>query len=235
MRILISCICIIFYTNCFSQKNNSSRDLQKSKTEINYDSIVYANARVHSDYTVMMTTIYYMMAKDPQQVIAYKDSLTVIYYFLQAYSKCVRAGNEVLTAQPDNFRIMELVAISERILGNIKTSLGMYEKLYGKTASLIHAYYIAEMQFNMQRYGECMMTLEKIIASENSKREKIELIVNDNSKQIVSLAAAAFNIKGMTYNALGKKEEAKEAFQSAISIEKDFTLPKINLDKADKR
>jgi tetratricopeptide (TPR) repeat protein len=235
MRIFISCFFIIMYTNCFSQNSNSSRGVQKLKNEINYDSLVYVNARAHSDYTVMMTSIYYMMAKNPQKVIAYKDSLTVIYYFLQAYSKCVRTGNEVLAAQPDNFRIMELVAISERILGNTKTSLTMYEKLYGRTASLIHAYYIAEMQFYMQRYGECMSTLEKIITAENSKKEKIELIVKDNSKQIVSIAAAALNIKGMTYNELGKKEEAKEAFQSALSIEKDFILPKINLDKTDKK
>jgi tetratricopeptide (TPR) repeat protein len=192
------------------------------------------NARAHSDYAVMLTTVYYMMAKSPEKVIAYKDSLAVIYYFLQAYSKCVSAGNEVLAAQPDNFRIMELVAISERILGNTKKSLDMYEKLYSKTASLIHAYYIAEMQFYIRRYGECMSTLEKITASENSKKEKIELIVNDNSKQIVSIAAAAFNIKGMTYRELGKNVEAKEAFRNALLIEKDFTLAKTNLEKADK-
>lgn len=234
MRIIICCISIFFFTNCFSQKGNVSRDVRKLKNELNVDSVVYANARNNGDYQVMMTTIYYMMAKNPQNVIAYKDSLTRIYYLTGTYRKCISTGYEVLSHQPNNYAIMELVAISERILSNIRASLELYEKLYTQTSSLIHAYYIAEMQFYLQRYGECIVTLEKIIASENSKKEKMELIVSDSSKQVVCLTAAAFNIKGMTYNALGKKEEAKEAFKSALLIEKDFILPKNNLDKIEK-
>lgn len=235
MRILIICCSIFFFTNCFSQKSNTSRDIQKLKTGPNMDSVVYANARANTDYQVMLTTLYYMMAKNPQNAIAYKDSLTRIYYLLRAYPKCISTGNEVLSLQPDNYIIMELIAISERMLGNTKTSLDLYEKLYNKTSSLIHAYYIAEMQFYLQRYGECMATLEKIISSENSKKEKIELAVDDNSRQIISLFAAALNIKGMTYSELGKKKEAKDAFISALSVEKDFILPKTNLNKLDKQ
>ncbi|HSH64574.1 MAG TPA: hypothetical protein VLB84_01960 [Bacteroidia bacterium] len=219
--------------NCFSQKRNAFKAIN-FKPESTVDSIVYANARANSDYQVMMTSIYYMMAKNPQKVIAYKDSLATIYFLIHEYSKCVNAGNEVLSHEPNNYRVMELIAISERIRGNIRSSLELYEKLYDKTASLIHAYYIAEMQFYLQRYGECMVTLEKIISSENSKKEKIELIVTDTTKQVVLLIAAALNIKGMTYNELGKKEDAKEAFKNALLREKDFILPKTNLDKLNK-
>lgn len=231
MRTIIIYSSIFFFTNCFSQKSDKYDNMQKLQPGSNIDSIVYANARANSDYHVMMTAIYYMIAKNPQNIIAYKDSLSRVYFSTQAYSKCIRTGNEVLFHEPDNYRVMELVAISERIQGNIKTSLELYEKLYNKTASLVHAYYIAEIQFYLQRYGECMITLEKIISSENSKKEKIELIVANNSKQIVLLIAAAFNIKGMVYTELGKKEDAKDAFKNALLMEKDFILPKSNLDK----
>lgn len=233
MRIITTFIFLFLFLfiNCFAQKNNSAKDIQKIKSELYVDSVVYENARKNADYQVMMISLYYLMAKNPSNVIHYKDSLTRLYYLTGAYGKCINMGNEVLSHQPDNYEIIEVVAISERILGNIKNALTRYEKLYSKTASLIHAYYIAEMQFYMQRYGECMTTLNKIIASENSKKEKIELIVTDSTKQVVSLTAAAFNIKGMTYNALGKYEEAKEAFENALLIDKDFVLPKANLDK----
>ncbi|HRG38134.1 MAG TPA: hypothetical protein PK289_06350 [Bacteroidia bacterium] len=230
MRIITTGIFIFLFVNCFSQQS-STKDIHKIKNEVDMDSVVYATARANADYQVMMTSLYYLMAKNPKRIIAYKDSLTRIYYLTGAYGKCIKTGNEVLSQQQENYEIIELVAISERILGNIKNALTLYEKLYHQTSSLIHAYYIAEMQFYMQRYGECMTTLDKIIASENSKKEKMELIVTDSTKQIVSLTAAAFNIKGMTYNALGKYEEAKEAFKNALLIDKDFILPKANLDK----
>jgi len=235
MRILIILGCFFFFTNLFSQNGNRTTDMQKSGGPVNVDSIVYWNARIHGDYGVAVNALYYMMAKNPQRSVAYKDSLATIYYLAASYQKCAAAGTEVLSLQPDNFRIMEIVAISQRILGNTRTSLELYEILYSKTASLTYAYFIAEMQFNLQRYGECMTTLEKLISSENSKKEKIELIVTSDTKQTVALLAAALNIKGMTYGQLGKKEAAREAFKSALSVEKDFALPKINLEKIDKK
>jgi tetratricopeptide (TPR) repeat protein len=222
----------LLFTYSFSQNNNVIGVVDNN---FSYDSIVYVKARANADYSTAINALYYMMAKKPYRSIAYKDSLTCIYYLTQAYQKCILIGNEVLSHQPDNLHIMERVAISERLVGNIKSSLEMYEKLYLKTTSLVHAYYIAEMQFYLQRYGECMTTLEKIISSENSKNEKIELTVNSKSKQMVSLAAAALNIKGMAYNELGKKDAAKEAFKSALLLEKDFILPKSNLEQLGKK
>lgn len=235
MRALICFILFLIITNCFSQKGNANKGLSKHATELNTDSVVYANARANSDYSVMMVALYYMMVKNPQKSLSYKDSLTTIYYLIQAYPNCIRLGNEVLSLQPDNFRIRELVAISHRIMGNTKTALEMYEKLYSETNSPIHAYYIAEMQFNIQRYGECLATLENILSAENSKKERIELIINENSKQKVLLTAAALNIKGMMFAETGKNKEAKDAFISALSIEKDFILPKTNLERINQK
>ena len=222
---------ILFITDLFSQNDNERLIMQKTSDVINYDSIVYSNALRNSDYAVATSALYYLMAKNPHKIIAYKDSLTTIYYLSKSYQKCADEGNEVLSSQPENLRIMELVAISEKMLGNVKTSLGLYEKLYNKTGSLVCEYFIAEMQFNLQRYGECLTTTEKLITSENSKKEKIELALSADTKQTVFISAAAWNIKGTTYNELGKHKEAKEAFNNALMIDKDFTLPKTNLDK----
>ncbi|MBA3706156.1 MAG: hypothetical protein H0W84_09730 [Bacteroidetes bacterium] len=227
IRIIIFCLSVSFLS--YAQQDKNTKAIPKSNRVLNYDSIVYANARANGDYVIAINALYYMMAKNPQKSIAYKDSLATIYYLTKLYQKCVVTGSEVLASQPDNLRIMELVAISERIIGQTKNSLNLYENLYSKTASLTHAYYVAEMQFNLQRYGECMNTIEKIIASEKSEKETIQVAITADKLQTVFLKAAALNIKGMVYKQMGKSEEAKEAFQNALLIEKEFALPTANL------
>lgn len=226
MKICILLTCFLLCINSFAQK---------AKDKENYDSLVYVSARANGDYFTAINALYYMMAKNPSKTIAYQDSLTTLYYITKAYQKCIISGSRVLAVQPNNLPVLELVAISKRITGDIKTSLDMYEKLHSKTGSLQHAYYIAEMQFNLQRYGECTVTIEKIISSEKSEKEKIQVVGSADLSQTVMLKAAALNIKGMVLKQLGKSEDAKAAFKNALSLEKDFVLPKTNLEDIEKK
>ncbi len=219
---------IISFTNSFSQD-------RKGSNVVNSDSIVYANALANADYVTAITATYYMMAKNPQKYIDYQDSLCALYYISKAYANCIISGSKVLAAQPDNLPVMEFMGISERMIGDTKTALEIYEKLYSKTGLMKHAYYIAEMQYNLQRYVECLSTLDKILTSSKSQEEKIQVIVNQSQFQIVSLKAAAYNMQGVVYKQTLKLEDAKKSFNNALAIEKDFTLASSNLEALNKK
>ncbi len=225
----ISCMLICFYS--FGQKDKNT--MPSKKTEINYDSVVYYTARINGDYIVAINTLYYMLAKDPAN-ITYKDSLARLYLISGGYDKCANIAEQIIAKQPDNQRAMEFIALSEKALGNFKYALQMYEKLYSQTKDLGQAYSIAELQFGLKRFGECMQTIESILANPQSEKKTLQVYATAQTEQTVSYKAATLNIQGMVHKELHETQKAKVAFNEALAIAPDFLLPASNIKDIDK-
>jgi len=190
---------------------------------------VHKLALRYNDVQVAITSLYYQLAKDTNNIVL-KDSLAGLYFVGGAYVQSLLLGNEVLAKQPENRKMLELTAISEQGLGRLKESLEAYDKLYKLTRSVYHLYQIGVLQFNLQRFGECGASVSSLLADAASEKEKIVITVSNQQRQEVPLRAAALNVRGVMFRETKNLEMAKQAFEESLKLFPDFALPKGNLE-----
>lgn len=188
---------------------------------------VFEKALTFGDYLVAKNALYEMIALDTANKLL-EDTLCMLYFQAGEPTQCVLLSEEILERDPEKASIRNLKAISEKSLGLLKEALKDFELLYASSPEVDYLYQICTIQYELKRYGECVASAEKIIADESSATKKIN-IATKQSRQMVSLKAAAINIKGVVFLEMGKKEEAKKAFEQALSLAPDFELAKNNL------
>ncbi|GIV43477.1 MAG: hypothetical protein KatS3mg035_0600 [Bacteroidia bacterium] len=99
-----------------------------------------------------------------------------------------------------------------------------------KTKSLFHAYQIANLQFILKRFGECEATLAEILKDPQAEQEKVNVIIANQGQQQVIIKAACLNMAGVIYMEQNQDDKAKKFFEEALKVDKDFSLPKGNLE-----
>ena len=163
-----------------------------------------------------------------------RDSLCHLFFLRRMYVSAFKLGNEILEKRPNNEMVLELVAVSAQSLGDGKTALPFYEKLYAISKSPYHLYEIASIEYQMGRFVESDSKMMQL--AENPELEKEGFSLNDaNGAQEVSLSAAAYNVAGAIALDMGKINVAIERFKKAIEKVPDFRLAKANLDVAMKK
>jgi tetratricopeptide (TPR) repeat protein len=190
---------------------------------------IYQSAILFGDYEVARTAVFSLLTRYPAR-IDYLDTLARLYYSTGSYSQALLAASIYLEKNPDNLQLMELSAICQGALNNNKESLEMYEKVYAKSKSIYHAYQVGVLQYTLKRYGECELTVNKLISDPESGKEKIQINVDQQKSQEVLLSAAAYNLRGVLQKDQNKPDKAKEDFESALKIAPDFVLAKNNLE-----
>lgn len=195
---------------------------------------MYNDAMSNGDAETATAAVYLMMATDSSLTMSLKDSLTGLYYIRQMYGQVIKIGKEILATQPDNPKILELVAVSQQNAGDAKNALETYEHLYSISKNVYHLYQIATLQYQLERVGECNITIDKILVDPDAEKSKIAINVGQNYQQQVTFKAAALNIRGVIAKALGNDPLAKKCFEDALAIDKDFILAKGNLDDMNK-
>jgi tetratricopeptide (TPR) repeat protein len=187
------------------------------------------NSLKYNDISTAIIACHYLLAINPQSV-GLKDTLAMLYFESRSFVQTIMLAGEILQANPDNDKILEIQAIAQQNLGLIKESLETYEKLYRKSKSLLHLYQIATLQFTLKRYGECETTIVEILRDPKSEQEKVNVIIGNQGQQEVILKAAALNMAGVVYMEQKQDDKAKKFFEEASKIDKDFLLPKGNLE-----
>ncbi len=205
---------------------------QSSKEATHYKE-VYRLAARYGDYTTAIAATYHLMALDPADA-SLKDTLASLYFGARSWAQAMTLGREILTTQPENAKMLQLVAISEENLGRAKEALEAYEKVYAQTKLPFHLYKVAVLQYGLQRLGECQNTLGMVIFAPDADKAKVTLPVNQQQQQEVNLKAAAFYIRGLV--SLDQKEVAlaRQAFQEAVRLEPNFVLARRSLDELNK-
>jgi tetratricopeptide (TPR) repeat protein len=161
------------------------------------------------------------------------DSLALLYFAGERYAQAYLIGEEIVKNDPKRKDMLELVAVSKQNLGLIKESLADYEKLYAIDKSIFYLYQMATEQYQLKRYGECVASLDQIIASPDADKQKVNIRMQGGGQE-VPMKAAAYNVRGICAVDMGQKDAAKDNFNKAIQIAPDFALAKGNLDALDK-
>jgi tetratricopeptide (TPR) repeat protein len=194
---------------------------------------VYKAALKNYDIPTATSALYNMQALKPERTDL-NDSLALLYFAGERYAQAYLIGEEIVKNDPKRKDMLELVAVSKQNLGLIKESLSDYEKLYAIDKSIFYLYQMATEQYQLKRYGECVASLDQIIANPESEKQKVNIRVQGGGQEVV-MKAAAYNVRGICASDMGQKDAAKENFTKAIEIAPDFALAKGNLEALDKK
>jgi tetratricopeptide (TPR) repeat protein len=202
---------------------------QKTRNEEGIYRTILSNSLKYNDVSTAILACHYLLAINPQNN-ALKDTLAMLYFESRSFLQSIMLAGEILQSNPDNVKMLEVQAIAQQNLGLIKESLDSYEKLYKKTKSLFHAYQIANLQFILKRFGECEATLAEILKDPQAEQEKVNVIIANQGQQQVIIKAACLNMAGVIYMEQNQDDKAKKFFEEALKVDKDFSLPKGNLE-----
>jgi tetratricopeptide (TPR) repeat protein len=194
---------------------------------------IYRLALKYGDANAARLALYMELAKTPTN-LALKDSLATLYAISGASVQTNLVAKDILTKNPTDRKMLELLALSEQNLGRPKEALEAYEKLYPLSKNQYHLFQIATLQYNLKRLGECMISINAILESPESEKQKVNINMGQNQlgqpmQQEVPLRAAALNIRGVVMNDQKEKAAAKAAFEEALKLFPDFVLAKNNL------
>ncbi len=244
MKKIYLLIFVLLSMNLQAQKKNEKKpeettsssnisSTQEVTKKIGNDEGIYRtvlnNSLKYNDVSTAILACHYILAVNPQNT-ALKDTLAMLYFESRSFLQTIMIAAEILQSSPDNTRMLEIQAIAQQNLGLIKESLETYEKLQKKTKSLLHSYQIATLQFALKRFGECEATLSEILRDPKSEQEKVNVIIGNQGQQEVILKAACLNMAGVIFMEQNQEDKAKKLFDEALKIDKDFLLPKGNLE-----
>jgi tetratricopeptide (TPR) repeat protein len=192
---------------------------------------VYGAALKYYDLNVAASALYNAMALKPDRKDL-RDSLALVYFAGERYGQSYTVGEEILKDDPKRKDILEMVAVSKQSLGMIKEALADYENLYAADKQLFYLYQMATLQYQLKRYGECVASLDQIIANEASAKQNVSIRNSNGASQSVPMKAAALNVKGIVALELNQDANAKGFFEQSLQVFPDFALAKGNLAQA---
>lgn len=218
-------ICIMLFTPENSHAQN--KEAQSSQLFKHFQ-MKYIFGRKYNDGEAMKDAMYSMIALDPTD-----DSLklNLCYYYLEnnQFAQSLFVSADLLARSPDNLDALRMNAISLENMGLRDRAVTQYESLYLKTSDITVLYQVSMLQFDLERYNECLTNIDIMLKNPNAKTVKLAFAKNEKENQEVTLEAASYNMKGMVQKKLGQKTEAKAQFDQAIKLEPEFTLAKQNL------
>lgn len=210
-----------------------AQDKQKNTAISSDEEKVYIKAISYGDYQVAKNALYELIIKHPEKT-NYLDSLAHIYFSMNAYQQAQMITEDFLKTNPNDLRMLELCAITLQSLGNVKEALEVYEKVYRQSPELFYLYQMAVLQYSLKRYGECDLSIKRIVNDSTSYNQKVTISIDQQNNQLVPYAAAATNLRGVMQKDLNKPEDAIKDFESAIKIFPEFVLAKNNLEEMKK-
>lgn len=193
----------------------------------------YKSALKNYDLQAATVALYTMQALKPERADL-NDSLALLYFAGERYAQAYLVGQAIVNADPKRNDMLEMVAVSKQNLGMIKESLADYEKLYGNEKSVYFLYQMATLQYQLKRYGECVSSLDQILANADADKQKVSIRLQSGSQE-APMKAAAYNVKGICAMELNQPDAAKENFNKALQVFPDFVLAKANLETLEKK
>lgn len=188
---------------------------------------VYTQALTYNDVNAAINSLHGYLAVDNS--LAYKDTLSMLYFTTKNYYSALMLAEEVYKAVPANTEAMARAAECYDELGDPKTATGLFEQVVPKTKNPYHAYKLAVCQYQLKRTAECEASAKFVLADTNSKKIGVPFTSMDGNQQAVSVAAAAANLIGVVRMDAKNYAEAKKYFEDAVKLFPDFAGAKENL------
>lgn len=191
--------------------------------------LAYNLAMQNGDYPTAITLEYLRLAKDTTDA-GIKDTLAALYFAQGRFDKTVTLGNQVLAREPYNLKARMLVAVSQQQLGNYADALDHMQIIYAQTKNTADLYAIAQLQYLLQRFGECNQSLDNIISDRDSRSQQVTMNDPGGKTEIVHIITAAYYMKGEIAQQMNQINDAEKYFQQALLYNPDFHLAQTEID-----
>ncbi|MEM7104998.1 MAG: hypothetical protein AAF502_17810 [Bacteroidota bacterium] len=211
-------VAVLAFCGCLSSDTQ-----QKEKLEARYHMAIK-----YADLSIATQAAHDMMVYFPAET-SWRDTLVRLYFARKAFPQTILLAEEILETNPNDAKVMALVANAYRAVGNDKAALSQFESLYKNTGDIYHLYEVANVQYNLERVGECADTAKKLLAHQDIDSKMVELRFN-NQNQSVPLKAAVINLQGVLAKDSGNRVEAEALFKQALQIFPGYLLARGNLD-----
>jgi tetratricopeptide (TPR) repeat protein len=193
---------------------------------------VYRQALNYNDVNAGINALHNLIAIDNS--IAYKDTLSILYFNVKSYYSCLLLAEEVYKADAGNVTAMARAAECYDELGDFKTATDLYEKVVPKTKNPYHIYKLGVCQYEYKRTAECAISAKAALADTNSRHIGVIFTMADGSQQQVPVDAAAANLLGVLKMDAKDFAGAKADFQQALKLFPDFAGAKGNIEVCDR-
>ena len=222
-RIILSIFSAVLITSANSQVvvSDSAAKWQKRLT--------YAMGIKYNDYEMAKSSLYDLIAMDPQN-----DSLLFnlgyLYFDMQQYASSILVCRDVLVRDPNNLGALEISAVAYENMGLKDRALEHYEKIYRQQIEDANTLYkMAFLQYELKRFNESKINVDILL--NNSKIDELKQIFtfDEIDKEFV-MRVPVLNLKGLVHKELGDIATAKTSFEEALTLAPEFKLAKENLD-----
>mgnify|MGYP006266975873 CR=1 FL=1 len=193
----------------------------------------YTLAMKNQDYVTATQMIYLQLAIDTGN-IDLQDSLARLYYQRSAWPQTAAVGEKVLEARPNDTLTLKRVAEARQQLGQHEKALADFQRLYSMQKSANSLYQIAVLQYLTQDKPAALITVNQLLNAPSVKEEGTIVTFNDRGRaqsQVVSVFAAALNLRGVLLLEAENAEEAEESFALALQNAPNFVLAYNNLSQ----
>jgi tetratricopeptide (TPR) repeat protein len=224
MKKMIPVLLCLFVTYAVSAQDNDALKKHYQK--------VYKQALTYNDANAAINALQNYIAADNS--IAYKDTLSMLYFNVKSYYSALLLADEVSKAAPENMGAMARAAECYDELGDPKTATGLYEQVVPKTKNPYHIYKLGICQYQLKRTLESEASARAALADTSSKSIGVVFTMADGSQQQVPVNAAAANLLGVLKMDAKNFAGAKLDFQQSLKLFPDFAGAKGNLDVCDK-
>lgn len=194
---------------------------------------MYNQALTYNDVNAAIGALHGYLAEDNN--IAYKDTLSVLYFTTRQFYSALLLAEEVYKAVPANTEAMARAAECYDELGEAKTAIGLYEQVCPKLKNPYYYYKMALAQYQLKRTAESELSAKIVIADTMSKKIGVNFTNVDGTQQAIPVNAAAANLLGVMQMDLKNYDQAKALFKQAVTFFPQFAGASQNLQACEEK
>jgi len=226
LALLLSMNCVGAWAQAQEAGQPVAADSNKQMNEA--DQKIYQLALRYNDPSIAKARLYDLIERNPQNP-RYRELLGNIYFDMEQYSSAALVALDLLKINDKSIPALQVAAYSLEQLGALDKALPHFESLHLLSGDLFSLYKTSYLQYSLKKYDEALNSINMLIKNKKSTEEKLAFPKKDNTNQEVTMQVAALNLKGLVYKDQGNMEEAKAAFDEALTVSPDFEMAKENL------
>jgi tetratricopeptide (TPR) repeat protein len=219
MKHLALILLSIFLFSCGSNKDNFPEKITK------HNRILLNQAFKTGDVQTAISSAQAILLYDTTNYDLY-DTLASLYLKIEDYNSTFNVSKTMLSLKPDEKKGIELYSRAASNLNLSQEAINGYTKLYEKEKNLAYLYEIAIQNYNMGNIAVGEQILQSIINDPKSKEDTYKVRLAKNTFQPVKVLAMCYYFVGTLNELKGEKQEAKNFFAEALTIEPEFILAK---------
>ena len=204
------------------------------KFEIEHETKLYHQAIKFGDVGTAIHAMQSLLVWDSTKK-DYYDTLALLYFHSQNYPQAIQSAQVILDKQPDNIKLLQIVAHSCQYLGRQDLAIPYFTKVADKQPGPAINYEIASCYFFARDFKKVTSYIDKIMADKSSDTVKVNITFNQgHDQQDVPVKAACYNLLGTLAMNVNIKDQALTNYKNALKIFPDFELAKQNIDYIEK-